>query len=197
MKKFQSGLILFLVSLFAGGCATQMSLEEFEACIWGTSLAGAAVGGAVGNVGGAAAGTAGGAIIGAFICGPVGEAPAPAPEQPAQAGHFWIDDQDADGVRDGDDKCPFTPEGVAVDADGCELDGDGDGVPDYLDQCPDTPHGTVVDTRGCSYVIATLQNVHFAFDSATLTSEGKSILDRVVPVIKSSSSTNISVEGHT
>jgi Outer membrane protein and related peptidoglycan-associated (lipo)proteins len=144
-----------------------------------------------------AAGTAGGAIIGAFICGPIGEAPAPAPEQPAQAGHFWIDDQDADGVRDGDDKCPFTPEGVAVDADGCELDGDGDGVPDYLDQCPDTPHGTVVDTRGCSYVIATLQNVHFAFDSATLTSEGKSILDRVVPVIKSSSSTNISVEGHT
>ncbi|MGY2134114.1 OmpA family protein [Hymenobacter sp. HD11105] len=45
-------------------------------------------------------------------------------------------DEDGDGVPDRKDKCPGTPAGVAVDANGCPLDGDGDGVPDYQDKCP-------------------------------------------------------------
>ncbi|GGG39088.1 OmpA family protein [Hymenobacter glacieicola] len=45
-------------------------------------------------------------------------------------------DTDNDGVSDRKDKCPGTPAGVAVDANGCPLDGDGDGVPDYQDKCP-------------------------------------------------------------
>ena len=45
-------------------------------------------------------------------------------------------DEDMDGVSDKKDKCPGTPSGVAVDANGCPLDGDGDGVADYLDKCP-------------------------------------------------------------
>ncbi|PJJ58629.1 OmpA family protein [Hymenobacter chitinivorans] len=45
-------------------------------------------------------------------------------------------DTDGDGVSDKKDKCPGTPTGVAVDANGCPLDGDGDGVPDYQDKCP-------------------------------------------------------------
>ena len=45
-------------------------------------------------------------------------------------------DEDKDGVSDRKDKCPGTPAGVAVDANGCPLDGDGDGVPDYQDKCP-------------------------------------------------------------
>jgi OmpA-OmpF porin, OOP family len=45
-------------------------------------------------------------------------------------------DSDQDGVSDKKDKCPDTPLGVAVDADGCPLDTDGDGVPDHLDDCP-------------------------------------------------------------
>ncbi|MBD2714666.1 OmpA family protein [Hymenobacter sp. BT646] len=45
-------------------------------------------------------------------------------------------DEDGDGVSDRKDKCPATPAGVAVDANGCPLDGDGDGVPDYQDKCP-------------------------------------------------------------
>ena len=45
-------------------------------------------------------------------------------------------DEDMDGVPDRKDKCPGTPAGVAVDANGCPLDGDGDGVPDYQDKCP-------------------------------------------------------------
>lgn len=117
--------------------------------------------------------------------------------EPEMTGHFWLDDQDRDGVRDQDDKCPFTPEGVAVDSNGCANDNDGDGVPDYLDKCPETPLGSVVDTDGCARVLVTLQNVHFAFDSANLTSEAKSILDAAVSKINANPSNTISVEGHT
>ncbi|VBB45745.1 OmpA/MotB domain protein [uncultured Paludibacter sp.] len=85
-------------------------------------------------------------------------------------------DSDKDGVPDKKDKCPNTPKGVVVDANGCPLDGDGDGIADYLDKCPtvagiaqfegcpdtdgdgvqdsadkcpDTPKGVKVDSKGC------------------------------------------------
>lgn len=85
-------------------------------------------------------------------------------------------DADMDGVSDKKDKCPDTPSGVAVDANGCPIDTDGDGVADYIDdcptvtgltslkgcpdadgdgvadkndKCPDTPKGVKVDTKGC------------------------------------------------
>jgi OmpA-OmpF porin, OOP family len=58
-------------------------------------------------------------------------------------------DSDGDGVPDKLDKCPDTPAGVAVDANGCPLDSDKDGVPDYLDKCPGTPLGEKVDANGC------------------------------------------------
>lgn len=58
-------------------------------------------------------------------------------------------DSDGDGVPDKLDKCPDTPAGVPVDADGCPLDSDKDGVPDYLDKCPNTPPGVKVDADGC------------------------------------------------
>ncbi len=45
-------------------------------------------------------------------------------------------DEDGDGVKDKRDKCPNTPKGVKVDAEGCPLDGDKDGIADYLDKCP-------------------------------------------------------------
>jgi OOP family OmpA-OmpF porin len=54
-------------------------------------------------------------------------------------------------VPDSRDKCPGTPAGVAVDANGCPLDSDRDGVPDYLDKCPGTPAGVVVDRNGCPF----------------------------------------------
>ncbi|MBN2373894.1 OmpA family protein [bacterium] len=58
-------------------------------------------------------------------------------------------DTDGDGVYDYMDKCPGTPTGVAVDSSGCPLDSDGDGVYDYLDKCPNTPRGVQVDAKGC------------------------------------------------
>jgi OOP family OmpA-OmpF porin len=58
-------------------------------------------------------------------------------------------DSDRDGVMDGVDKCPDTPRGAKVDANGCPIDSDGDGVPDGIDKCPGTPHGTKVNPEGC------------------------------------------------
>ncbi len=58
-----------------------------------------------------------------------------------------VKDSDMDGVSDKKDKCPDTPTGVAVDANGCPLDSDGDGVADYIDDCP-TEAG-LVSLKGC------------------------------------------------
>jgi len=128
-------------------------------------------------------------------CG--GAAPSMAPEEQPQTGNFWPDDQDRDGVVDAKDRCPFTPDGVKVDSNGCALDDDGDGVPNYLDACPGTPAGAVVNTDGCTRKIVSLSGVNFAFDSATLTSEAKSILDNAAQTINSRSDASITVEGHT
>ena len=62
-------------------------------------------------------------------------------------------DRDGDGVADPQDRCPDTPAGASVDANGCsaeQRDTDGDGVNDALDLCADTPPGSVVDAAGCS-----------------------------------------------
>ncbi len=58
-------------------------------------------------------------------------------------------DADGDGVKDKADKCPNTPAGVKVTADGCPVDTDMDGVADHLDKCPATPRGVTVDAAGC------------------------------------------------
>lgn len=78
-----------------------------------------------------------GAMIGFSV--PFGEKPLP-----------YNYDSDGDGVPDRLDKCPNTPRGTRVDADGCPLDKDGDGVPDFRDKCPDTPRGAKVNVDGCS-----------------------------------------------
>lgn len=58
-------------------------------------------------------------------------------------------DGDGDGVPDETDKCPSTPPGAPVDAQGCELDSDGDGVKDSKDRCPGSKQGVTVDENGC------------------------------------------------
>ncbi len=63
-------------------------------------------------------------------------------------------DSDGDGVPNDRDRCPTTPPGRTVDADGCEVpaerDSDGDGVMDGDDRCPNTPAGVQVDADGCA-----------------------------------------------
>lgn len=83
-------------------------------------------------------------------------------------------DGDGDGVVDRLDHCPKTRMGVEIDANGCELDGDGDGVVDRLDRCPQTPARTLVDAQGCPVV--TSFEVSFAFASAEVGREARSRL---------------------
>lgn len=109
---------------------------------------------------------------------------------------YWPDDQDYDGVADCKDHCPSTPEGITVDSNGCAIDSDADGVPDYLDQCSGTPLGAIVDLNGCPYTILKLSDIHFAFDSALLTHEAKSVLNSRISAINTNPSA-VSVEGYT
>ena len=61
--------------------------------------------------------------------------------------YLMFEDEDGDGIVDGVDECPGTPEGVEVDSTGCPWDYDQDGVPDYMDD-EDSPPGAIVNERG-------------------------------------------------
>lgn len=93
------------------------------------------------------------------------------------------------------------PEPEPVMAAAPDLDTDGDGVPNSEDICWTTPAGVKVDIYGCEIVmpvlIVSLQGVHFASDSAALTSEAKSILDGALAAINANSNSQLSIEGHT
>ncbi|NND45220.1 MAG: OmpA family protein [Xanthomonadales bacterium] len=107
-------------------------------------------------------------------------------------------DSDADGVLDSDDQCPGTPAGAKVDEFGCELDSDSDGVVDSKDKCPDTVAGTPVDNSGCDLQETyRMKNVHFAFDSAQLTSKSKASLDDALQILKRHEELVVEVAGHT
>ncbi len=58
------------------------------------------------------------------------------------------EDHDKDGVRDWDDKCHGTPEGVKVNEFGCPEDDDKDGVANYMDDENPSPPGAPVNGRG-------------------------------------------------
>jgi OOP family OmpA-OmpF porin len=79
----------------------------------------------------------------------VDDAPAKPAAKPAAVAPAKAVDSDGDGVVDALDKCPTTPAGRKVNAQGCELDGDADGIVDALDQCPTTPPGRKVNAQGC------------------------------------------------
>jgi OOP family OmpA-OmpF porin len=110
-------------------------------------------------------------------------------------------DADGDGVPDSRDRCPNTPKGAPVDADGCPLDSDGDGVPDYKDNCPGTPKGAKVDPKGCEIMAdLTIQTTtdHFDFDSAVLKPAMKTELDDAAAQIMASKGDEmLEIIGHT
>jgi outer membrane protein OmpA-like peptidoglycan-associated protein len=93
-------------------------------------------------------------------------------------------------------------------------DEDGDGVPDSRDKCPGTPKGVQVDANGCPPVpVAVVQeevvvvvkeetivirDVHFEFDSAKLTAADKTKLDTIATRLKKEApSAQLRVSGHT
>nr|WP_293241878.1 OmpA family protein [Panacagrimonas sp.] len=113
-----------------------------------------------------------------------------------------ISDSDHDGVADGQDECPSTPGGVAVDVRGCTtsgaVDSDGDGVLDAVDACPGSPVGMVVDATGCLVEqTVTLRSVNFETSSAKLMSDSRTALDEIARTLKNQPNLKVEIVGHT
>ena len=119
-------------------------------------------------------------------------------------------DSDGDGVFDDNDRCPDTPRGIQVDADGCPLDSDRDGVLDHKDACPDTPAGTRVDAKGCPIPkpVATsaektaagtyvYRDIQFENNQAVLKESSFPALNEVTEILKARPELNIEIHGHT
>jgi hypothetical protein len=60
------------------------------------------------------------------------------------------EDTDQDGIFDGLDECPDTPQNTTVNPVGCiHKDSDNDGIFDYYDACPDSPINVTINAIGC------------------------------------------------
>lgn len=128
-------------------------------------------------------------------------------------------DTDGDGVVDSKDKCPNTPKGRKVNAEGCELDRDGDGIVDGDDKCPDVyaktadgcplPVAKPVEVKpAADYTAApatpaavprrlVLEGVNFNYDKSTLRAEDISIIDQNAADLKEWGDIDVEVSGHT
>lgn len=132
-------------------------------------------------------------------------APQPEPEQaPVEeqaAAPVAPVDTDGDGVADEADKCPGTPAGVQVDANGCPLDDDNDGVPNYLDKCPSTAEGVVVKDDGCektlTEAISLELKVQFDSGKAIVKDEYKAEIEKAAAIMKQYPSAHMEIQGHT
>jgi outer membrane protein OmpA-like peptidoglycan-associated protein len=114
-------------------------------------------------------------------------------------------DNDGDGVRDEDDKCPLLAEDIDMfeDTDGCpEFDNDKDGVPDSSDNCMNEPevYNGYKDDDGCPDTLikpteketvklnTKLRSINFKTGSAQLISSSFAALDYIV---------RYEIQGHT
>lgn len=77
-----------------------------------------------------------------------------------------------------------------------DVDSDGDGVVDRLDRCPGTPSGAKVDANGCPAVLLTLNGVNFKFDSSAIEPSSSEILDRAVATLNGTHDVALRIEGH-
>jgi outer membrane protein OmpA-like peptidoglycan-associated protein len=164
MSIVRTALPLVLLTSVLTGCA---GLQKTD---WPTC---AAVGGVVGAGLGATESTswAGG---GALFLGTMA------------AAYCWVHgdgDEDGDGVPDSRDKCPGTPKGVQVDADGCP---------------PPAPAPVVEEPVVVKEETIVVRDVHFEFNKSTLTAADKQVLSGVATRLKQESSTaQLRVTGHT
>lgn len=77
-------------------------------------------------------------------------------------------------------------------------DTDGDGVPDFLDKCPNTPHGFKVDANGCIIQQSViLRGVNFVFNKTELTDPAKDTLNEVAAGMVGQPDLSVQVGGHT
>ena len=85
-------------------------------------------------------------------------------------------------------------------SDSCAIDSDHDGVADCHDRCPNTPPGFKVDAEGCiveKQTVIMLSRVLFTLNSAELKPEAAQQLDQVVAGLKSQPTVTLEVGGHT
>ncbi len=77
-------------------------------------------------------------------------------------------------------------------------DSDHDGVIDSLDKCPGTPAGVAVDAQGCPLKgSVTLEGVTFELNSATLAASSQRVLDDVADGLRKHPRLRIELQGHT
>lgn len=167
MSIVRTALPLILISSVLTGCAG-LQKTDWPMCA------------AVGGVTGAALG----AIESGSLAAGVGAAAAG-----VGAAYCWVHgdgDEDGDGVPDSRDKCPGTPKGTPVDANGCPPPAPAP-MPVAAEPAPLPKEETIV-----------IRNVHFEFDKATLTAADRAQLDTVATRLKTEATTaRLSVSGHT
>ncbi|MBD8825941.1 OmpA family protein [Pseudomonas sp. CFBP 13602] len=167
MSIVRTALPLILVGSVLTGCAG-LQKTDWPMCA------------AVGGVTGAALG----AIESGSLAAGVGAAAAG-----VGAAYCWVHgdgDEDGDGVPDSRDKCPGTPKGTPVDANGCPPPAPAP-MPVAAEPAPMPKEETIV-----------IRNVHFEFDKATLTAADRAQLDTVATRLKTEATTaRLSVSGHT
>ena len=125
-----------------------------------------------------------------YAFGAKAQAPIPAP----------VDgDDDKDGVLNSIDKCPTTPAGKTVNADGCcpvDGDDDKDGVLNSVDKCPNTSSNvTKVDTEGCAVEVNL--HVNFKFDSFEVTQDSMKNIKDFAEFMNERTGYKAEIQGHT
>ena len=164
MSIVRTALPLVLLTSVLTGCA---GLQKTD---WPTCAA-------VGGVGGAALGAiessawaGGGALIGAGFA----------------AAYCWVHgdgDEDGDGVPDSRDKCPGTPKGTPVDANGCP---------------PPVPVAVIEEVVVVKEETIVVRDVHFEFNSARLTAADKEKLNVIAARLKKdAANAQLKVTGYT
>lgn len=79
-------------------------------------------------------------------------------------------------------------------------DSDGDGVSDDMDKCPATPAGMSVNAQGCAQLsekVSIRLNVKFDTSKADVKAEFANEIDRVAKFMRDYPSTKVVIEGHT
>ncbi|TXH04815.1 MAG: OmpA family protein [Nevskiaceae bacterium] len=78
------------------------------------------------------------------------------------------------------------------------VDSDHDGVPDNLDKCPNTPRGFTVDADGCIVKqTVVLRGVNFELNSDRMTGPARQTLDEVAAALKGQPGLSVEIDGHT
>lgn len=171
-------LPLLLVSSVLSGCVTTSSTGDaplnqgnWPLCSALGALAGGGLG-AIESSAWAAGGAVAGALVGTLICY-------------AQDG-----DEDGDGVFDRRDRCPGTPADTPVQHNGCPL-------PQYPVAAAADPQPVTPAPQDEVIVLSDLGSVLFAFDSAELTADARTLLADVATRLTGASLVSVRVVGHT